>query len=695
MPATITVESLTTLADLEAPEIPEALETVETPELPAFNTVPKLVQPPLDFLAHLPKLPINQKPFTPPPPAVQSKVGDLLKAAQPAFKRMGQVGAYRINASPVSEWHVKPHIEGQLTGRTSLDGNRDFTAAALEFKPYAELAQNLTIKSASGVTDQFKGLGENWTNFADGLNKSLSFPTNEKLPEVQNALPTEEIKSAGISPLQTWAAVQKSAYQYRGQMPALAGWEQGVMAWEPESVLDREWLLAHQKSWDQYLAKINHHQQTLVLQNRQLADLAEQDKLAFWSDPQVLALAPELGRSFTADDEVDLNALEYYNNPGLDLPGNTLADLQTTGIVNNAGDGGLSDAEKEELKNAGLKPGMYYAKNEELGVDVLHNMRFYGLEAQTAADLNNDGENEILYTLRQRTVYVKQSPSFQPESINNLNLKLWPTEDFLAVRLPLKTFDATPFWTRMILDVTPFASDVSTFYEWQLRPTIDGPVTATHGALAQAELERETVTAPLGKVRDITGTVEVSHLSRVEIPVRTKAECLALDPNLIYYDDVLIRAGSEVATVWSYLHPLRGRSGEETQWQLEPGQELRLEYADVCLLAGTATWQQTDEEDFMARSELQIGEGLSDGSVLDIKANSTVEIDLADGQTITINGPQTYYWHATELDETPEPEQVVSFSDYMTYNSLRTWQNSKPSVSQSLTPHPSVLPWQN
>lgn len=715
-PGDLSVEALTAFAELNIENLPTALATVEVPKLPEFNTVPKLVQPPLDFAANLPKLPINQKPFTPPPPLAQNKIGELLAAAQPAFARMGKIGAYRIGASPVSEWDVKPHVE-RRTGRTSLDGNRDFTAAALEFKPYAEVAQNLTIKSASGVTDMFKGLGDNWGKFAEGLNESLSFPNNETLPEVKTAIPTEEIKSAGLRPLEYWVVLQRTAWQYRGQIPALEAWEQWVMALNPSQKLGTvAWLKNYQAQWDTYLVKLTNHQKTLTAQNRALVKLAEKDKLGFWQSPQVLALVPEMGRQFTADDTVDLdfslpersfNAdpvkldlpdasefdFDYYNAPGLDLPGNNLADLQSRGIVNNSGDGGFTDKEKEELKNAGLKSGMYYAKNETLGVDLLHKMPFYGQEAQTAADLDGDGENEILYTLRQRTVYIKQSPSLQPIGISNLKIKKWPTADFLATQLPLKSFESTPFQSRLILDIEPFESLDGGFYEWQLRPSVDGAVSVTHGALPRTETEAETVAPMLGTVTKIKGAAEVAHLSRINLPIRTKKECLALPPHQIYFDDVVLRAGNTPARVWTYLHPLRGREAEETQWQIEPGQELRLKYADVCVLEGEASWQQMDEEAFMARKALALGEGLSDGTVLELEPGTEIEVRLSDGQTLNIAGPLTYYWHRIEPGETPDLEQIVPFDKFMTYNGIRIWKDGKPTIGQSLAPHPGILPW--
>ncbi len=717
-PATISTENLTSLAALTPETLPERLKPVQTPEIPTFNTVPKLVQPPLDFAANLPQLPIDQKPFTPPAPSTQPKVPELLAAAQPAFARMGKIGAYRIGASPVSEWDVKPHVE-RRTGRTSLDGNVDFTAAALEFKPYAELAQNLTITSATGINDMFNSLGENWGNFSTGLKDALTFPTNPALPEVEMPLPTESVQSAAVLPTQAWATIQRTAWQYRGLMPELKTWEDWVLGNE---VLNQEeikrFLVDYRSTWSHYLARLNNYKTQLQAENRALATLAETESLAFFESPQVLALVPKIGRQFTADTTPDLNLsipdrefvtrplninlpesadfdYEYFNTPGFDLPGNNVTDLLDTGVVSNEGEGGLTDKEKEDLKNAGLKLGMYYAKNEIAGVDLLHTMPFYGKEAQVAADLDNDGQNEILYTLRQRTVYLKRTPSLEPTVLKPSSLKQWTQAEFLAAELPLKNADNIPFWNRLTLDIVPYEKDALPFYEWFLRSKIDGPVETIHGIFNQAEIEPQTKQKVLAQVTKVAGEVEVAQISRIDFPVQTKAACLALEPYQIYHDDVLIRAGNKTATFWTYLHPLRGRLAEEKQWTLEPGEALRLQYADVCLLSGEASWQQTDAEDFATRKPLLVNEGLSDGTVLTLGADAKVAVTLADGQTIEIDGPLTYVWHQLTPGELPEVSQTASFEHFMTYNSLRTWKNGTPSIIQSLPPHPSIFSWQN
>ncbi|NCP67542.1 hypothetical protein GW756_04690 [bacterium] len=718
VPANLSVEGLKAMAALTPESLPKRLEPVVTPELPAFNTVPKVIQPPLDFAANLPQLPIDQKPFTPPPPSTLPKVPQLLAAAQPAFARMGKIGAYRIGASPVSEWDVKPHVE-RRTGRTSLDGNRDFTAAALDFKPYAEVAQNLNITSATGINDMFNSLGENWKNFSSSITESLSFPNTPNLPAVQTPLPTEPIEAVSLLPSQNWALLQKAAWQYRGLMPELKVWEDWVIASEPiDTVATQKWLTDYRETWNNYLVKLNDYENQLSAENRALAKLANQDKLAFWESPQVLALVPKLGRQFTADETPSLNLsipdrefiskplnldlpdisvsdFDYFNVPGFDLPGNNVADLLSTGVVSNDGDGSLTDKEKEDLQNAGLKPGMYYAKSENAEVDLLHTMPFYGVEAQTGADLDGDGQNEILYTLRQRTVYLKRSPSFEPEVIKSATLKQWPQAEFLAAELPLKSFDTTPFWSQMNLDVVPYSANSNPFYEWILESKIDGAPEFIHGIFTQKEIEPETKQKTMAQVTRVTGEVEVAQLSRIDFPVRTKEVCLGLEPYQIYYDDVLIRAGNKPATLWTYLHPLRGREAQEKQWTLNPGEALRLEYADVCLTEGEASWQQTDEEDFMSRKSLLNNEALSDGSVLTLKSDSKVEVLLADGQSIDIEGPVTYYWNQILPGEVPEAQQIPSLNYYMTYNKLRTWRDGLPSITQSLPAHPSVLPWQN
>jgi hypothetical protein len=364
-------------------------------------------------------------------------------------------------------------------------------------------------------------------------------------------------------------------------------------------------------------------------------------------------------------------------------------------VVSDNGDGGLTEKEKADLKNAGLKPGMYYAKNETAGVDVLHTMPFYGQEAQTSADLDGDGQNEILYTLRQRTVYLKRSPSLAPQVLKPASLKQWTQSEFLAAELPLKTADSTPFWSTIPLDVQPYDLENLSFYEWILRSKVDGIPEIIHGLFSQKEIQPETKQKTMAQVTTITGVVEVAHISRVEFPQRSKELCLSLDPYQIYYDDVLIRAGNTPATLWTYLHPLRGRDAQEKQWTLNPGEALRLEYADVCLLEGEASWQQTDAEDFASRKPLEKNESLTDGSVLTLTPESRVEVLLADGQSIDIEGPLTYVWHQIEPGATPEANQIASRDYYMTYNQLRTWRDGIPSIKQSLFPHPSVLPWQN
>ena len=717
-PASFTTEAITRLAALEPETLPNRLQAFELEALPTFNTVPKLVQPPLDFAANLPQLPIDQKPFTPPPPSTQPKVPQLLAAAQPAFARMGKIGAYRIGASPVSEWYVKPHVE-RRTGRTSLDGNRDFTAESLEFKPYAEVAQNLTIKSGSGVNSMFDSLGENWKNFSEGLSESLSFPTNPGLPALKTPVPTEPVKTSGVTPLQAWAAIQKAAWQYRGLMPELKIWEESVLAYtELEANPQQDWLLEHRGAWQAYLAKLETFQHGLANENRALARLAESDKLAFWESPQVYALLPVLGKQFTAEEVDDLNFsvparefvtkpltinlpdnsasdFEYFNDAGFDLPGNTLADLQTQGVVNGAGDGALTEKEKNDLKGAGLKAGMYYAKNETLGVDLLHKMPFFGLEAQIAADLNNDGQNEILYTLGQRTVYLKMSPSLDPLTVKPVILKQWPQADFLAATLPLQNFDSAPFWNQVTLDILPYGNTETQLYEWQLGSKLNERAEIMHAILPQPPLEPQTVQAVPATVTEVRGTAEVTHISRVDLPLSDKATCLSREPYEIYYEDILIRAGDTPATLWTYLHPLRGRDSEEKVWQLNPGQTLRLEYADVCLTAGSASWQQSNEEAFSSTKPLLVGDSLSDGSVVDLKADALMKIKLTTGDIITVNGPVTYNWHEVMPNEIPDISVPASFNHFMTYNALRTWNQGKPSINQTLPPHPSQLPWQN
>ncbi len=694
------------------------MEEVTLPPLPENNTVPKLVQPPLDFLANLPQLPIDQKPFTPPPPATQPKVPELLAAAQPALDRMGKIGAYRIGASPVSEWYVKPHVE-RRTGRTSLDGNVDFSAAALEFKPYAEVAQNLVIESATGINDMFGSLQENWQNFSSTLSESLTFPNNPDLPAIQNALPTEPVEVSAVAPTAAWTQIQKAAWQYRGLMPELEAWENWVLNTDPvQQEAHEKWLKSHRLAWNQYQEKLVLHQTILEKENRALAKLASADKLGFWESPQALALVPSMGRQFTADDTPDLNFsipnrnfvstplsidlpdestfdYSYYNTPGFNLPGNTAAELLETGVVSNAGDGSLNDKEKEDLKNAGLKPGMYYAKNEATGVDLLHKVRFYGEEAQTAGDLDGDGSNEVLYTLRQKTVYIKRSPTLAPAKIKSAAIKQLTQSEFLGAAVPLKTFDITPFWNDIVLDIEPYGTLDEKYYEWQLRSKVDGRPEIMHGILTHSEIEPASIQAPLAKALSVTGEAKVTHLSRVDLPVESVEACLACEPFQIYHDDVLIRAGHQAATLWTYSHPLRGREAKEKIWTLEPGEALRLKAADICLTAGAATKQATDEEEFSRQSDLAVGEGFSAGSVLTLADGARVEVRLADESLINIEGPLTYYFHQVDPGIIPDTANLISYDRYMTYNALRTYKNGKPTIWQPLNAHPSKLPWQN
>jgi hypothetical protein len=716
VPENLNLSALNRLAALTPETVPERLDPVEIPVLPQVNTVPKMVQPPLDFAANLPQIPIDQKPFTPPAPATLPKVGNLLAAAQPALQRMSKAGAYRIGASPVSEWYVKPHVE-RRTGRTSLDGNRDFTAAALEFKPYAEVAQNLVIESGTGINSMFDSLGDNWQNFSGGLNEALSFPNNPNLPSVSTPLPTESVEVSGILPSQAWAQIQQSAWQYRGLMPSLASWEDWVLATDPMKQHQSEaWLNEHRERWAAYNHRLKSHQQTLLAENTQLKALAEQDKLAFWKSPQALALVPALGRQFTADEPTNLNFsvplrelvytplsinlpdestfdYDYFNAPSFNQPGNNVEDLLSTGVVSNSGEGALTDKEKEELRTAGLKPGMYYARNETLGVDLLHKIRFYGAEAQTAGDLDGDGLNEVLYTLRQNTVYVKKSPNLAPTVNRPGRLKQWTQAEFLAAELPLVTYEGSPFWNRIPLDIRPLGNLDNKFYEWQLRSKIDGLPEIIHGALTQSAIEPQTLQPMLGKVTALNGNVTVAHLSRVNLPVRTREACLALAPFQIYYEDVLIQAGNEASTIWTYLHPLRGRTAEEKVWTLQPGQSLRLEAADVCLTSGAASWQQTDEEEFTSQASLALGEGLTHGSVLRLGAEATVEVQLANNQNLRIQGPVTYNFHQVQPGLVPDLNNLISYDRFMTYNAIRTYSNGKRSILQSLFPHPSQLPW--
>jgi hypothetical protein len=243
------------------------------------------------------------------------------------------------------------------------------------------------------------------------------------------------------------------------------------------------------------------------------------------------------------------------------------------------------------------------------------------------------------------------------------------------------------------LDIRPLGNLDNKFYEWQLRSKIDGLPEIIHGALTQSAIEPQTLQPMLGKVTALNGNATVAHLSRVNLPVRTREACLALAPFQIYYEDVLIQAGNEASTIWTYLHPLRGRTAEEKVWTLQPGQSLRLEAADVCLTSGAASWQQTDEEEFTSQASLALGEGLTHGSVLRLGAEATVEVQLANNQNLRIQGPVTYNFHQVQPGLVPDLNNLISYDRFMTYNAIRTYSNGKRSILQSLFPHPSQLPW--
>jgi len=72
-----------------------------------------------------------------------------------------------------------------------------------------------------------------------------------------------------------------------------------------------------------------------------------------------------------------------------------------------------------------------------------------------------------------------------------------------------------------------------------------------------------------------------------------------------------------------------------------------------------------------------------------------MKIKLTTGDIITVNGPVTYNWHEVMPNEIPDISVPASFNHFMTYNALRTWNQGKPSINQTLPPHPSQLPWQN
>ncbi|MCF7812699.1 hypothetical protein K9M59_03865 [Candidatus Gracilibacteria bacterium] len=618
------------IPNIPAPlDLPPADASARGPDVGIrFGPLPQIpLLPPMQMMdidIQLPTLSLPPLPTIPGPPSVPNILAPIEVAVQIPKAFLNLTCLLVMGIAPVPEWHLKAYVS-QLTNRTTLF-DLDFSVGALSpatpsiSSPGAEdinvtVEQNFqsTLKAFQKVKDLERISRETLQNISNTQKKPVMKSSQEITPLVYSRPKT---KTVAID------------FEKRFANASLTDEEKELFDRQKKSF---QALADHVKDLDSFTAS-----EALIA--RDILASLQPSRPSFVSS----ILSAALPRWLTST--IDVGAIPT------DLPEDFDLDA--------------FEASQEKTQE---EPGIYYVDAANNVVEKVTEFPMSGVYAYWFADLNNDDEEEILYSFDDE-LYLKYRV---PRELNADELEEnyedrydeeyedrfthfyeWEYEEFIQKYRPAKNWEARTQIEGFSAEFERMWEDVW-YFEWIVSERPDAvfefeedakdrisALWHRHAFLIRPPVKHYEIRPMSTRVTKIEGS-PVLYASPSE-PIEKLPQSDCDDPKAekpFFATESILVGLKNNSRMEVRVPPREGQQEEYREIVLHEGEETMVEYAEVCLTRGEVEHIATDEvQKIKPRRNLY----LPPGARFELGNNDRVTLDLFDGTEVLISGNETY-----------------------------------------------------